>query len=321
MAGDRVLTQQEIDRVFRSVQKGAAGEPKYKAQPYDFRRPDRIAKDQLRSLHVLHENFARALGSSLSAYLRAYVVTTLVSVEQLAYVEFSRTLPMPTCLLSLSVKGFDNNCILEINPSVVFPLLELLLGGSGSRAAKVSREVTEIERAILDALFRILLKDLRDAWRETATELEFSIEDYETDPQLLQILSPNEPVVAVSLEIRIGEISGMMNLGIPSIIIKMLGRKLEQHPARKNEVTESETARMMRLVRQSQTHVDARLQGPQMTLDQLLKLDVGQVLTFDYPIQKPVTVTINGKRKFLGQMVSTGMKRAVLLEDEIRAGD
>lgn len=321
MAGDRVLTQQEIDRVFRSVQKGASSEPKYKAQPYDFRRPDRIAKDQLRSLHVLHENFARALGSSLSAYLRAYVVTTLVSVEQLAYVEFSRTLPMPTCLLSLSLAGFDNNCILELNPSVVFPLLELLMGGSSTRATKVSREVTEIERAILDALFRIILKDLRDAWRDTATDLEFVIDDYETDPQLLQILSPNEPVVAVSLEIRIGEISGMMNLGIPSIIIKMLGRKLEQHPTRKTEASEIETNRMLRLIRQSRTHIDARLMGPQLTLDQLLKLDVGQVLTFDYPVHKPVTVTINGKRKFQAHVVTTGQKRAALLEDEIRPGD
>ena len=105
--------------------------PAEKAQPYDFRRPDRIAKDQLRAIHLLHENFARSLASSLSAYLRAYVAVNLVSVEQLSFMEFTQCLPSPTSMIVLGMKPFDGNAVLEINPSLVFPILEMLLGGSG----------------------------------------------------------------------------------------------------------------------------------------------------------------------------------------------
>src|SRR5437763_16809789 len=114
MASDRVLSQEEIDNVFRNVRDvPEEDDPAKRAQPYDFRRPDRIAKDQLRAIHLLHENFARSLGSSLSAYLRAYVVVNLVSVEQLSFTEFSQCLPAPTCLVYVGMKPYDCNAVLE----------------------------------------------------------------------------------------------------------------------------------------------------------------------------------------------------------------
>jgi len=140
------------------------GVPVTPAQAYDFRRPDRIAKEQLRAIHQLHENFARSLASSLSAYLRAYVMVNLVSVEQLSFLEFSRSMPSPTCIVTLAMKPFDGSAVLELNPSMVFPILEMLLGGSGKSTYKVNREITEIEQSILDGLFRIILHDLREAW-------------------------------------------------------------------------------------------------------------------------------------------------------------
>src|SRR5438552_18212726 len=105
MSSDRVLSQEEIDSVSRNVRDIPDDvDPAKRAQPYDFRRPDRIAKDQLRAIHLLHENFARSLASSLSAYLRAYVAVNLISVEQLSFMEFSQCLPAPTCLVSLAMK-------------------------------------------------------------------------------------------------------------------------------------------------------------------------------------------------------------------------
>src|SRR5436853_7493633 len=160
-----------------------------RAQSYDFRRPDRIAKDQLRAIHLLHENFARSLASSLSAYLRAYVAVNLVSVEQLSFIEFTQGLPSPTCMIALGMKPYDGNAVLEINPSLVFPILEMLLGGTGKVATKITREITEIEQSILEGLIRIILQDLRSAWHPVAA-MDFSIEAHETEPQLLQILAP-----------------------------------------------------------------------------------------------------------------------------------
>src|SRR5258708_4788863 len=208
MALDRVLSQEEIDSVFRNLGDSTTEEdPGKKAQVCDFRRQDRIAKDQLRSIHLLHETFARTLASSLSAYLRAYAVVNLVSVEQLSFMEFSQCLPSPSCLVSIGMKPFEGNAVLEINPALVFPILEMLLGGAAKSGPKINREITEIEQSILDGLYRIIMHDLKIAW-QTVTQLDFTIDAHETDPQLLRILSPNEAVVAVSMEVRVGENSG-----------------------------------------------------------------------------------------------------------------
>src|SRR5579862_5872009 len=136
---DRVLSQEEIDDVFKKVREApAADDSAKKALAYDFRRPDRIAKDQLRSIHLLHENFARSLASSLSGYLRAYVAVNLVSVEQISFMEFTQCLPSPTSLIALGMKPFDGSALLEMNPSLVFPILEMLLGGSGTLTVKIT---------------------------------------------------------------------------------------------------------------------------------------------------------------------------------------
>src|SRR5262249_54133804 len=159
------------------------------------------------------ESFARSLSSSLSAYLRNYALVNLVSVEQLSFMEFSQCLPAPTCLVSLAMRPFDGNAVLEINPSLVFPILEMLLGGTGKSALRPDREVTEIEQSILESIFRIVLHDLKDAW-SSVSSMNFTMESFKTESQLLQVLAPNEAVVAVSLEVRIGDSSGMMNIGM-----------------------------------------------------------------------------------------------------------
>jgi len=315
MAVDRVLTQEEIDSVFRNLRdQGADEDPARKAQPYDFRRPDRIAKDQLRAIHLLHEAFARSLSSSLSAYLRNYALVNLVSVEQISFMEFSQCLPAPTCLVSLGMRPFDGNAVLEINPSLVFPILEMLLGGNGKSALRPDREVTEIEQSILENVFRIVLHDLKEAW-STVTSMNFLIESFKTESQMLQILAPNEAVVAVSLEVRIGESSGMMNIGMPSIIIKMLRQKFDQQwSMRKSESTVEEQARMLRLVKPSSIQLDARLRGPTLTVENLLKLNAGDVITFDYNTNKPLDLLANGKLKYRGYPATTGRKKAFEVE-------
>ena len=319
---DRVLSQEEIDKVFRSAHNTQAQiDPGRRAQPYDFRRPDRIAKDQLRAIHLLHENFARSLGSSLSAYLRAYVVVNLVSVEQLSFIEFSRALPSPSCLVSLGMKPFEGNAVLEVNTGLIFPILEMLLGGSQKTALKITREITEIEQSILDGLFRITLHDLKMAW-QAVSPLDFKIESYETDPQLLQILAPNEAVVAISMEVRVGDLSGMMNIGIPSIIVKMLRHKFDQQwSVRKTHSTEEEQSRILRLVKDGALEVQARLDGPKLTVGELLDLQPEDVLTFDCPVQSSQQMTINGRLKFQGHIVTSGRNRAFEIQQKHRVHD
>jgi flagellar motor switch protein FliM len=315
---DRVLSQEEIDSIFKKIKQGDHEEELDKnVLPYDFRRPDRIAKDQLRAIHLLHENFTRSLASSLAAYLRAFVAVNLVSVEQLSFVEFTQALPSPTSLISLGMKPYDGNSLLEMNPSLVFPILEMLLGGSGKVSTKITREITEIERSILESLLRVILHDLRAAWSPVTT-MAFSIEGHETEPALLQLLSPNEAVIAISVEVRIGETSGIMNIGIPSTIVKMLRQKFDQQwSVRKTKATEEEHARTLRLLRPAHLFVDARLRGPTMGVATFLDMQEGDVLALDYPVHRPVDFTVNGQLKYTGGIVALGRKRAFQIRQPI----
>ena len=316
MGTNRILTKEEIETIMGNL-RDTGSEDSQKAQPYDFRRPDRIAKDQLRSIHLLHDNFARSLGSSLSAYLRAYVIVNLVSVEQLSFAEFAQCLPSPTLIVTLGMRPFDGNAVLELNPTLVYPLLEMMLGGNGKSPSKVSREVTEIERSILDGVFRIVLHDLKDAW-SAVSQINFNIEAHETEPQLLQTLAPNEAVVAIGIEIRVGENSGMMNIGVPSIIIKMLRQKFDQQwSLRRTEATEEEHTRILNLLKPTEVFLDSRLEGPKLEVEDLLSLETGDILRFDFALESPLTLLVNGTRKFHGHVVAKGTKKAFLVDSLI----
>ncbi len=288
---------------------GAAGS---ELPVYDFRRPDRIPKDQLRAIHFLHENFARRVAASLSAYLRAYVTVNLVSVEQLAFGEFWQTLPSPTVMITLGMKPYEGNAVMEMSPALVFPILEMVLGGKGTPPPE--REITDIEQSILDGIFRIILHDLRESWQEV-TDLNFSIEGHETEPQLLQILGPHEAVVAVSLEARVGEHTGTINLGIPSILIKMLRQRFDhQGSLRKHGISAEEGQRVFHLLQAAGMKLDCRLTGTTIRVEELLGLKTGDVLIFDYSADAPLVLEINGQRKFEGRVMDNGRKRAFVAE-------
>jgi flagellar motor switch protein FliM len=307
---DRVLSQQEIDSASKA-RRETAEDASGNAEVYDFRRTDRIAKDQLRTIHLLHENFARSMASSLSAYLRSYVVVNLISVEQLSFQEFTQTLPSPTSLVVLSMKPYDGSGVLEINPSLVFPILEMLLGGTGKNSTQINREITEIEQSILDGFLRVILNDLRTAWMSVAS-IEFSIDSHETEPQLLRFLAHNEAVVAINIELRIGETSGLMNLGIPSIIVKMLRQKFDQHRTiRRTQAGEDEHARVLNLIRPAELHLDAQLHGPMLGVPELLNMAEGDVLCFDFSETRPLDLVVNGQVKYEGQIVAVGGSRGL----------
>lgn len=306
---DKQLSQSEIDAVFQSLNNDKSDDTLLKkAILFDFRRPDRIAKSQLRAIHQLHDNFVRNLVSSLSAYLRSYLMINLVSVEQLSYAEFLECLPSPTCIASLGLKPYDGNAVLELNSSLIFPILEMLLGGNGKASTSIQRELTEIEQSLLDGLFRIILHDLKESWR-SVTNIDFSMESLETEPQFLQILAPSEAVVAIAIEIRIGESIGMMNIAIPSIIIKMMRQKFDQQwSVRKSESTDSEQVRILDLIRNSEIDLDVRLEGSTLVMRDLMRLEEGDILVFDAATEKPLHCLFNGVAKFQG-CISAGEQK------------
>jgi flagellar motor switch protein FliM len=313
---NRQLSQQEIDAVFQKLKgQEEAYEEAGKELPFDFRRPDRIPKSQLRAIHVLHEAFARNLAASLSAYLRSYLTVNLSSVEQLSYGEFLEGLPSPSCTVSMSLRPYDGNALIDISPSLVFPILEIILGGKGENTDHRKRKITEIEQHLLDTLFRIILNDLREAWKGVAV-INFKIETIATEPQMVQILSHTEAVVAIAIEIRIGDAAGTLNVAIPAINIKMIGQKFDQQwMLRKTDPTEGEQLRMLGLLNQANVGVEARLLNPRLTVRDLLELEIGDCLKFDYMIDKNIDCSLNGVPKFKGQIIDYNNKRAFSVEE------
>jgi flagellar motor switch protein FliM len=215
------------------------------------------------------------------------------------------------------LRPYDGNAVLEMNSALIFPILEILLGGNGKSLMNLQREITEIEQSLLDGLFRIILRDLREAWKGI-THIDFSIESLETEPQFLQILAPSEAVVTIAVEIRIGDSVGMMNIAMPSIIIKMMRQKFDQQwSVRKTESTDLEQLRVLDLIRESNMTLEARLEGPTIRMEDLIRLEQGDILSFDYPIHCPLECDINGKPKFRGRMVASGEKLAFEVKDTI----
>jgi flagellar motor switch protein FliM len=296
-----------------SQEEVGAPKPDAKATPFDFRKPDRIPKSQLRAIRFLHENFVRSLTSSLSAYLRSYLSGNLVSVEQIPYTAFLDGLPPQTCMVSLTLLPYGGNAVLEIHPSLVFPILELLLGGKETSAKAVTRELTDMERHLLDNVFRIVAHDLEETWKGVA-DVEFKVDSMEAGRQFMRTLGPTEAVVVIGMEFSIADSSGMVNLAMPSITIKSMVQKFDQQwSAGKAEPEDSEQRRIMKLLKKAAVEVDSQLSST-MSVRDLLAMEMGSIVILDRDTDEPLAGLLNGKVKFSGQIVRAGRQRAFLID-------
>jgi flagellar motor switch protein FliM len=229
----KILSQDEIDALLESSTTVAAAPGAAARGPngqvvaaYNFRRPDRISKEQLRSLHFLHDRFAHNVSTSLSAFLRSVTEVTIVSVEQFAYSEFLMSLPEQTAFYAVSLDPLDGVAAVELNPSVAFTLVDRLLGGTGENPG-ISRALTEIEQNVIDSVVKLLLDALSDVWR-VVMEVNFRIHGRETRPQMLQVMGPNRIVVLLGFDVKVADSRGMLNLCIPATAIEATGDRFVQ---------------------------------------------------------------------------------------------
>ena len=206
-----------------SGEKGAGAERKIKV--YDFKRPDKFSKDQIRTITMMHETFARLVTTSLSASLRTLVQAHCVAVDQMTYEEFIRSLPNPTVLAIVNMKPIRGSALLDIEPHLTVAMLERLFGGQG-KPLDVSRDLTAIETDVIEETIATLLGNLRESW-STVIDLRPSVGQMETNPQFAQIVPPSEMVVTVTLDLRLGEeAEGSMNLCFPYLTLEPLTHKL-----------------------------------------------------------------------------------------------
>ncbi len=289
----------------------AAEAPTQKVIPFDFRKPGQTPGSQMRAIDVLKQKFLHRIVSSFSAYLRSSVTAQLLAVDHLSYGEFLKGLPSPTCVVAVGMHPYDSNAVLELNPSLIFPIIELLLGGTG-KAEVANREITEIEQNVLDGLFRIILQALADAWKDVLP-VTLSLESVGREARLIH--APHEPMVTLSIDVKLEEGGGRLNLAVPTEILTLNGDDGDAQSApRKVEASEAEQARTLDLLREARCTLEAHLEGPVLRVRELLELKEGDVLTFDHPIDEALGGFVNGKRKFSGQIVSTGNKKAFQID-------
>ena len=284
---------------------------------FDFSRLDQISKAQLRALHLVHENFVRNLASTLSAYLRSYVVLNLVTLSQISYAEFLEGLESPTCLAYIGLQPYDGTAVLELNTTLMFSLIELLLGSKGRAPTTVQRKITEIEKNLIQTLLRVVLRDLSEAWK-TVADISFAVQSLASEPQLLHVLAPAEAVVVIAIEVRVGTFSGLMNLAIPSLFIKRLRNKFEQlRQVRRAESTEKDHLRLAQLIQDVTVTFEARLNAGTISARTLIDLEVGETLVLDCPVDTEVKGLLNGREKWLGHMVTAKDRSAFSLNGPI----
>jgi len=305
----KVLSQEEIDAVFQGTGSDAASEAAVPdVAAFDLSHLDRIPKSQLRAIHLVHENFVRNLGSSLSAYLRSYVGLNLVSLEQISYSEFLDGLSFPTCMAYISMTPYEGTAVLEMNMTLMFTLIELLMGSKGRSTTPVQRKITDIEKSIMQTLLRVILRDLKDAWSSVA-RVDFAVQSLASEPQLMHVLAPAEAVIVIAVDVKVGPVSGLMNLAIPSIFIKRLRHKFDQlQTVRKASSNDVDQDRISKLIQDVSLRFEALLDGGTIDARALLELEAGSVLVFDHPLDRPVKAALNHCNKWNGRIASNRNK-------------
>jgi flagellar motor switch protein FliM len=307
----KVLTQEEIDAMFHAPA-GESGDEAAAADvtTFDLSHLDRIPKTQLRALHMVHENFVRSLASSLSAYLRSYVALNLVSLEQISYSEFIDGLSFPSCIAYVSLSPYDGTAVLEMNASLTFMFLELLMGSKGRSTTTVQRKITDIEKSIMQTLLRVVLQDLREAWK-SVTDIGFAVQSLASEPQLTHVLAPADAVIVIAVDVNIGGVSGLMNLAIPSIFIKRIRLKFDQlQQVRKTQSNPRDRAYINETVQEIMLNFDAFIDGGNITAKTLLDLKIDDVIIFDQPTDGPLKGLLNGQEKWSGTVVAKRDKLA-----------
>lgn len=324
-----VLSQNEIDALLAALSSGEMDadelkkeETQKKVRAYDFKRAVRFSKDHIRSLTRIHENFARFLTTYFSAQLRTFVQISVVQVEQLPYDEFIRSIPKMTILNIFEAEPLEGRMVLEVHPNVAFAMLDRLLGGAGTTPTKINA-LTEIETIVMERIFSRAFDSLQEAWK-TVIDIQPRLEALETNPQFMQIVSPNETIALISLSTKIGDTTGMINLCIPHVVIEPIMPRLSVHhwfvSQKKTRAPEEVEALQSRLEK-TKLPLIAELGSSEISIRDFLGLTVGDVIPLQKSVEDSLQVKVGEKLKYLGSPGTLKGKMAVQITDIVNEGE
>ncbi|MDR1440663.1 MAG: flagellar motor switch protein FliM [Clostridiales bacterium] len=323
-----ILSQSEIDDILRQLTEGSsepeaeASAPEKKIRLFDFRRPSKFAKDQLRTIQLIHENSSRLGTNFLTAYLRTLAQVDVIAVDALPYGDFSNSLTNPDVMAIVDFSPLTGSVIFEMSPSIAFCFIERLLGGRGATATE-TRDFTEIESALLERTISQMLNVYRSSW-ENVISVNPRLDKIETNPQFAQIVSPNEMIALVTLNIKIADVEGMMNICIPYMVVEPIMSKLTTkfwYSLAEKEPIPHAKEMLERKMQGTRVPLSGILGSTSITVRELLELQAGDVLSLGKGVDEEVDVKVGDILKFKARPGVRRRKAALKITQVFRKED
>ncbi len=315
----KILSQDEIDALLTTVSSGEKDLDEDNIDndrlrsiiAYDFKHPNRVSKDQLRTLENMHDNFAGHYGSSLSAIMRTIVDVDLVSVDQITYSEFIMSLVTPSCTYTFGAPPLEAVSLVDFNPTLTFSFIDRMFGGSG-KILETERELTPIERSVMGRLAQRLYRDLERAW-ENIVQINVEQKSFETNPQFIQIVPPGETVVVVSFQVKLFQSTGLLTICYPFVALEPIISKLSAQnwiDATKKKPSESDRDVNLKNLKGVGVDVSAVLLDTKIKMRDFLEMQVGDIVPSEKKMSLPVDIFVNRRKKYLARPGLSGKKRA-----------
>jgi len=324
---DEVLSQSEIDSLLKALTSGELDTEKLKREEegraevskYDFKRPNKYSKDQLRTLYLIHDNFARMLSNFLSAYLRASVQVKIASVDQTTYEDFIVSISSPTLITMFKVKPNDETVLMVFNPGFLFPIIDLVFGGPGQMTLS-TRELTDIEITVMRKLNQRILEHLEYAW-EDVYKISPEIDSLETNPQFSQLYSPTETVAVVTMTTSVQEHESLITICLPYIALEAIISKLSaQYWFAGTSSTAKDDIKplLKKQLEKAPVELTVVLGTTTISVREFLQLRKGDVIALDNRVNDDLDLWVGQRRKFKVQPGIIGRNKGVYIKSSNR---
>lgn len=316
----KILSQDEIDALLTTV---SSSDQESEAAPvsttdesrvvatYDFKHPNRVSKDQVRTLENMHDNFAAQIGSTLSAMLRTMVDVDLISVDQINYSEYIMSLVSPSCSYTISVQPLEGLCIVDFNPTLTFAFIDRMFGG-GNKILEIERELTGIEKSVMGRIASKIYADLEKSWANIV-KIKIEQKSLETNPQFIRIIPAGETVIVVSLQLKLFNTTGLMTICYPYVTLEtILGKLSAQNWIDSTKKADGSGSRGKNEENLDKVDVEValRLAATTLKMRDFLGLKVGDVITTERKITAPAELLVGGKDKYFCRPGLFGRRRA-----------
>ena len=317
---NEVLSQTEIDQLLTAIaptdlveEEESTATRHKRIKIYDFKRPDKFSKEQIRTVRIIHETFARMAITALSADLRSVVYMGVYSVDQLSYEEFIRSIPNPTTMALVHLEPLGGSALIEIDPSITFAIIDRSFGGHGV-GKNYKRELTDIENTVIENTLIHLLASMRESWAQVIN-LRPQLQQLETNPQFAQVVPPTEMALLVTLETRVNETEGMVNICLPYITLEPIASRLSSrhwYSSSSRRKAPEHISSIRNEIKNVTVGMKAIIGNVNVRVQDVLKLKVGDYIQIpNAAADQPLQLCVGNRPKFLATPGRVGKKIAL----------